>query len=255
MRGIRARRVFAPIGEEQRAADDLTRMTMTSERGHRAALDLHDLPVGHTAGQPVARPAGPSSAVRTAMAALHGAEDRTRAQQARAERDRRLLEGCRRGETRAWADLLADYERLVFSIPLRLGLSREDAADIVQLTFTELLQSLDMLRADERLVGWLAVVARRQSWRLLEKRRRETTVEELPEQAEPDPSDTWTRDAWLYDGLLSLDERCRELIVALYLSSESPAYADVARRLGRPIGSIGPARARCLQRLRAALGD
>ncbi|WNV76021.1 RNA polymerase sigma factor [Geodermatophilus sp. DSM 44513] len=189
------------------------------------------------------------------MAVVHPTEERTRAQQARAERDRRLLEGCRRGDSRAWADLLADYERLVFSIPLRHGLSREDAADVVQLTFTELLQGLDALRDDERLVGWLATVARRQSWRLLERRRRETAVEELPEVAEPDPAETWTRDEWLYDGLLSLDERCRELITALYLSTESPAYADVARRLGRPIGSIGPTRARCLQRLRAALGD
>ncbi len=189
------------------------------------------------------------------MAVTHGIVDRVEAQRSRAERDRRLLEGCRRGETRAWADLLAGYERLVFSIPLRYGLSREDAADIAQLTFTELLQSLDVLLEDERLVAWLATVARRQSWRLLERRKRETAVEELPEPVEPDPSETWIREEWLYDGLLSLDERCRELIVALYLTSESPAYADVARRLGRPIGSIGPTRARCLQRLRAALGD
>lgn len=189
------------------------------------------------------------------MAAVPRTADRVEALRTRADRDRRLLEGCRRGETRAWADLLADYERLVFSIPLRYGLAREDAADVVQLTFTELLQSLDVLRDDERLVGWLATVARRQSWRLLERRKRETAVDELPERAEPDPAETWTRDEWLYDGLLTLDERCRELIVALYLTADSPAYADVARRLGRPIGSIGPTRARCLQRLRAALAD
>jgi RNA polymerase sigma factor (sigma-70 family) len=188
------------------------------------------------------------------MTLSRDADLRHRAQRERAQRDRLLLEGCRRGDRRAWADLLDDYERLVFSIPLRYGLSREDAADISQLTFTELLQSLAVLRDDERLVGWLATVARRQSWRLLERRRRETTVEDLPEEVEVDPSETWTRDEWLYDGLLALDHRCRELIVALYLSGESSAYADVARRLGRPIGSIGPTRARCLERLRAALG-
>lgn len=178
---------------------------------------------------------------------------RERVQQDRRERDRDLLDRCRRGDPRAWRQLLEDYDRLVFSIPLRYGLSREDAADISQLTFTELLQSLDVLRDDERLVGWLATVARRQSWRLLEGRRRESTVPEPPEAVEPDPTDTWTRDEWLYAGLLSLDERCQELLIALYLSDKSSSYADIARRLGRPIGSIGPTRARCLERLRSVL--
>jgi RNA polymerase sigma factor (sigma-70 family) len=173
----------------------------------------------------------------------------------RGQRDRDLLDRCRRGDRRAWAELLDDYERLVFSIPLRYGLSREDAADISQLTFTELLQSIDVVREDERLVGWLATVARRQSWRLLERRRRESVVEEVPEVAVPDPTDDWARDEWLYDGLLALDSRCRELIIALYLSPGPSSYADVARRLGRPIGSIGPTRARCLERLRSVLDD
>ncbi len=178
---------------------------------------------------------------------------RERVGQDRCERDRDLLDRCRKGDPRAWRQLLEDYDRLVFSIPLRYGLSREDAADISQLTFTELLQSLDVLREDERLVGWLATVARRQSWRLLDRRRREATVAEPPEAVEPDPTDTWTRDEWLYEGLLSLDERCRELIIALYLSDEPSSYADIAQRLGRPIGSIGPTRARCLERLRSVL--
>lgn len=189
------------------------------------------------------------------MAVVQGVQAQERAQRWRAERDRALLQRCRAGDRTAWADVLDDYERLVFSIPLRYGLSREDAADITQLTFTELLQSLDVLREDERLVGWLATVARRQSWRMLERRKRETAVEELPEIAEPDPSETWTRDEWLYGGLLALDEKCRELLVALYLSDRPDSYAQIARRLGRPIGSIGPTRARCLQRLRVALGD
>ena len=180
---------------------------------------------------------------------------RQKARRDRAERDRSLLAACRRGDSAAWRALLDDHERLVYSIPLRYGLSRDDAADIAQLTFTELLQSLDAVADDERLVGWLATVARRQSWRLLERRKRETAVDEVPDQAEADPAEAWTRDEWLYEGLLALDERCRELITALYLSEESTAYADIAARLGRPIGSIGPTRARCLKRLRDVLGD
>jgi hypothetical protein len=50
--------------------------------------------------------------------------------------DRDLIRACREGDRRAWRSLLDKYERLVFSIPLNYGLSREDAADIAQLTFT-----------------------------------------------------------------------------------------------------------------------
>ncbi|MCZ2836557.1 RNA polymerase sigma factor [Modestobacter sp. VKM Ac-2985] len=189
------------------------------------------------------------------MAVAWHADAREQARRARAERDRALLAGCRRGDSSAWRALLEDHERLVFSIPLRYGLSHDDAADIAQLTFTELLQSLDSMTDDARLVGWLATVARRQSWRLLERRKRETAVEEVPDRADADPAEAWTRDEWLYEGLLSLDTRCRELLIALYLSEESTAYADVAARLGRPIGSIGPTRARCLKRLHELLGD
>lgn len=168
--------------------------------------------------------------------------------------ERWLLVRCRAGDARAWSELIGEYERMVFSIPRRYGLNREDSDDIVQVVFTELLQSLDSLRDDERLAGWLATVARRQSWRVIERRKRELAVADVPESShDSDPAETWTRVEWLYEGLLGLDERCRELLVTLYLSGEDPSYAEVARRLGRPVGSIGPTRGRCLERLRDIL--
>jgi DNA-directed RNA polymerase specialized sigma24 family protein len=33
------------------------------------------------------------------------------------------------------------------------------------------------------------------------------------------------------------------------------SYAEVAERLGMPLGSIGPTRARCLKRLKQVLGE
>jgi len=80
-----------------------------------------------------------------------------------------VLEACRNGNAEAWQQLVDHYERLVYSIPLRLGLSRDDASEIFQLTFTTLLDSLDAIRDAERLGGWLATVARRHSWRLLKR--------------------------------------------------------------------------------------
>ncbi|MCU0494434.1 MAG: sigma-70 family RNA polymerase sigma factor [Chloroflexaceae bacterium] len=180
-----------------------------------------------------------------------------------ADRDIQLLQGCRAGDASAWEALLQAYERLVFSIPLNYGLSRDEAADVTQLTFTALLESLDSLSDDSRLGAWLATVARRQTWRVLERGRRERPDAEvpIPESAtllghsSRDPLERWELLEWLHRGLAHLNERCRELLQALYFAPDEPPYAEVALRLGIPVGSIGPTRARCLERLRQVLSE
>ncbi|HZM20970.1 MAG TPA: sigma-70 family RNA polymerase sigma factor, partial [Anaerolineales bacterium] len=87
--------------------------------------------------------------------------------------DRDLIRACRSGDARAWERLLDKYERLVFSISLNYGLTTDDAADVTQITFTILLQNLNTLPDEIRLSSWLATVARRHTWRLLARNRRE----------------------------------------------------------------------------------
>jgi RNA polymerase sigma factor (sigma-70 family) len=180
--------------------------------------------------------------------------------------DRDLILRCRQGNVGAWHQLLNKFEGLVYSIPLRYGLSRDDAADIAQITFTILIQSLDGLADDSRLGPWLVTVARRHTWRLLQRNRRETSNEhlegtDLAENAvllgksDADSIEHWELSKWLEAGLSKLGEPCKELLLALYFQPEQSSYAEVAERLGRPIGSIGPSRARCLKRLRQVLGE
>ncbi len=180
------------------------------------------------------------------------------------ETDFELLAGCRRGDADAWRQLLDNYERLVYSIPLNYGLTVADAADIAQLTFTIFLQSMKELDDDSNLTAWLATVARRHSWRLLEQRRREEVGAgaDISEAMYAIPSHATTRRLnqgeqveWLEQGLRGLDERCRQLLVALYFSPQSPSYAEIARQFGIAEGSVGPIRARCLERLRALLDE
>jgi RNA polymerase sigma factor (sigma-70 family) len=172
-----------------------------------------------------------------------------------------LIRGCREGDRAAWQAVMDKYERLVFSIPLNYGLSREDAADISQLTFSILIQSLDTLREDSRLGAWLATVARRHTWRLLERNRREGTGGERDLAASAtllgrdEEIERWELLEWLNEGLSLVSEPCRRLLQVLYFDPEQPSYAEVAERLSMPVGSIGPTRARCLQNLRKALGE
>jgi DNA-directed RNA polymerase specialized sigma24 family protein len=70
--------------------------------------------------------------------------------------------------------VLDQYQRLEYSIPLNLGLTDVDAADVTQATFMALLQALGRIEEPERLGSWLATVARRQSIRIVERRVQES---------------------------------------------------------------------------------
>lgn len=183
-----------------------------------------------------------------------------------ADSDRDLIRRCRQGNAGAWRRVLDNYERLVYSIPLRYGLSQDDAADVTQITFTILLQSLDTLPDDSRLGPWLATVTRRHTWRFMERNRRETASEHLEDtrlaqsavllgKHDADSIEHWELTEWLDTGLSKISESCRELLLALYFQPEQPSYAEIVDRLGMPLGSIGPTRARCLKRLKQVLGE
>jgi RNA polymerase sigma factor (sigma-70 family) len=173
--------------------------------------------------------------------------------------DRDLIRACRGGDARAWERLLDKYERLVFSISLNYGLTIDDATDITQITFTILVQNLNALPDDIHLSPWLATVARRHTWRLLARNRREAVDpdEDLAGNEAVggivDNRERWELAEWLNQGLNLLDERCRQLLLALYFDAAQPSYADVADRLKIPIGSIGPTRARCLEQMKQSL--
>jgi RNA polymerase sigma factor (sigma-70 family) len=177
--------------------------------------------------------------------------------------DRDLIRACRNGQVGAWRLLLDKYQRIVFSIPRKYGLTSEDAADITQLTFTILFQSLDTLREDSTLGAWLTTVARRHTWRLLDRKRREEAggygssneSTSMLANTGTDDVERWELTEWLDHGLSLVGKPCRDLLSALYLDPKQPTYTEVAARLGMAVGSVGPTRIRCLERLRQALGE
>lgn len=167
----------------------------------------------------------------------------------------RLLEACRTGDEKAWATLVERYERLVFSIALRTGLDRDDAADVTQLTFATLLESADRINDPDSLGWWLTTVAQRTSRRIADRRHREVATDEQHfDITAPCHAEHLTQVLMLHEGLARLDAGCRALLTALF-AQEERTYVEVARSLGRPVGSIGPMRARCLDHLRDLITD
>jgi RNA polymerase sigma factor (sigma-70 family) len=175
--------------------------------------------------------------------------------------DAQLVEACLAGDSRAWAELVQRYQRLVYTIAMRCGLPAEDAEDVFQRVFTILLTKLATCRNRERLGPWLTTITRREAWRVSQERqtaRAEDGAEalEVRPTVEP-PPDALLEQVEAQDLILrameQLGERCRLLLEQLFFTHEPPSYAEIAKKLSMPEGSIGPTRARCLERLREIL--
>jgi RNA polymerase sigma factor (sigma-70 family) len=169
--------------------------------------------------------------------------------------DRSLVRGCLQRDPRAWDELVRKYRRLVYSIPLSLRLSPDQADDVFQRVFLKLISSLEALRDVERLAAWLATTARRESWEVARRANRYQALDSSPDQASAapppeDPSLAVEREHALVQALERIGEPCRGLLTALYLEDPTPSYDEIGRRLDRPVGSLGPTRARCLAKLR-----
>ena len=170
-----------------------------------------------------------------------------------------LLRRAAARDQTAWDELVDRYTSLLWSVGRAHRLHDSDAADVVQTTWLRLVENLDRIEDAERLPGWLATTARRECLRVLRRSGREqlARVEDVAgdvvdEQAEPLDARLLAdeRDAALWACFQQLPERCRTLLRVL-TATPPPAYAEVAEALDMPIGSIGPTRGRCLQRLQA----
>ncbi len=172
--------------------------------------------------------------------------------------DPALIQGCLDGDERAWSDLVEQYSRLIYSVARRNGLSPEDSDDVVQTVFTIVLRRLEALQDQTRLSSWLITTTYRESWRVI---RQTPGHDALPDTstlvdngARPEAElVAWEEAHEVHLALSRIDDRCRQLLTALFLEPEPPSYEDLADRLGMRIGSIGPTRARCFRKLEAEL--
>ena len=176
------------------------------------------------------------------------------------ELDARLVARCIDGEARAWEALVRRHERLVYSIGRSYRLGDEDMADVFQDVFAALLKGLPRLREGRTLVRWLSSTSERIARTTALKRRREAAREDhaeetfanLADQGEAVGADLEKveRQHQVRMALGAVPERCKRLLEALYYEDPTPSYTELSQRLGVPVGSLGPTRARCMERLR-----
>ena len=169
-----------------------------------------------------------------------------------------LVTRARNGDRQAWDALVERYAPLIWSICRRHQLADADARDIGQNVWLRLVDQLGTLRNPAALPGWLATTTRRECGRLLRAARApRATGYELDAQTLPDEQAitaeqqllTAERHAALREALLDLPPESQRLIALLAADPPEP-YAEISARLGIPVGSIGPTRRRCLDKLR-----
>jgi len=162
------------------------------------------------------------------------------------------------GDKQAWDALVERYAPLIWSICGKYRLSRADAEDVGQNVWLRLAGQLDKIRHPAALPGWLATTTSRECGRVLR------TAHGLPvpahvldtgslpgQQAGAADQELLAaeRHAALCDALSRLPQDGQQLI-ALLIADPPVPYAEISARLGIPVGSIGPKRSRCLDRLR-----
>jgi RNA polymerase sigma factor (sigma-70 family) len=175
--------------------------------------------------------------------------------------EERLVRECCQGNQAAWAALIDRYKNLIFSIPIKFGLSREDSADVFQAVCADLVAGLPRLREPKALPKWLMQTTFHQCLRL--KKDRFVLMEDIEQMdRQPDPSDDSLLEEMLYqlqkeqsvrDAIRSLPPRCTRIVQMLFFESPARPYQEVASELGIATGSIGFIRGRCLKKLREAL--
>jgi len=170
--------------------------------------------------------------------------------------DASLVGACLSGDSSAWETLIHRYRRLIFSIPVAYRMPADDAEEIFQRVVVKLFEHLGRLKKSKALPAWLSVTTRRecQTWFRGQRRTEgETALDALAvEPLDVDRRiDSVRSQHTLALALEKLDRPCRDLLSALYLEDPTPSYTEISGRLGRPVGSLGPTRSRCLKKLKS----
>jgi RNA polymerase sigma factor (sigma-70 family) len=172
-----------------------------------------------------------------------------------------LVAGLAAGHEESWQQFLSEYGRLIFAVTARTRLSPDDQEDVFQNTCLAIQRSIGTLRDPSRLSAWVYGIAYRLSIDVIRKQRRESPAQDPAQlsgvaSTNPPPDagiESLEEAARLYDFVDRLGPRCRRLVRKLYLDQPTLSYTEIAASENMPIGSVGPTRARCLEKLRHLL--
>jgi len=172
-----------------------------------------------------------------------------------------LVRRAAEGDRGAWERLVDKYSRLIWAMTRDFKLAESDAADVVQATWLRLLEHIDRIEYPERIGSWLATTARHECLRHLAAGKRVMLVQDDDAAFsgavahQPDVDERLLADERaqaVREALSMLPSRSQRLL-ELLMADPPVSYTEISDELGLPVGSIGPTRGRCLERLRPML--
>ena len=137
------------------------------------------------------------------------------------------------------------------------GLSDSDAADVTQTAWLRLVEHLHRVRDAERVGAWLAATPRHEALRVLRVAGRQLPVGDDAELVPSDLVQVTPESVALAAEQRSIVWRAfaalapsRQRLLRVLMADPPPSYQEAAAALDMPVGSLGPTRGRCLDRLR-----
>lgn len=168
-----------------------------------------------------------------------------------------LLARAVRNDQSAWNELVDRFGQMVWSVARGFGLDDATAKDVSQTVWLKLVENCEKIKDPERLPGWLATTCRREAIRVSKLRNRAIPTEFEYDIEDESPSlesmliDDEERRI-VVEAFRTLSKGCQQLLSLLTV--EPPlSYEEISDTTGRPIGSLGPTRSRCIDRLRSAM--
>src|SRR5262249_25547478 len=139
------------------------------------------------------------------------------------------------------------------------GFEEADASDVFQAVCLKLLEHLHQVKDERKISGWLVTTTTRQCLYVRSQKHRETATDDSNLDS-PDPALNLEelrilteQQQVVREAVEELTGRCRSLIGMLYFDSRSPSYDEISAEMGIPVPSIGPTRARCLEKLKTII--
>lgn len=179
--------------------------------------------------------------------------------------DAELVRLCRKGDQAAWDLLVERYQRLIYAVPRRAGLSEEQAADVFQEVFLTLLQKIDEIEQPDKIRSWMVTTAKFKTWGIIRGSKgfySPETGEEMEAEMASIVDKSPLADELLVEleeqhliraALEKLEERCRTILSMIYLRDTAASYVEVGAAIGVGETSISPMRSRCLKKLEKIL--
>ena len=163
------------------------------------------------------------------------------------------------GDREAAGEIVRRYEGMLTAVTRRCGLTEQSRQDVIQTTWLRLFERPSRVREPEHLGGWLKTTCTREAWRTAHTDRRDVLSGDEVARVEADGQDPEEvliqreQERWFRQAVEQLPRRQRLLLEAL-IADPVPSYEEISVQTGIPVGSIGPTRARAIERLQRLQG-